>query len=111
MASIAFTAEAQAVAIGQGCSALTFPMPDSRLSALTAGLSETLIQRKFPLATPTGKVYLAKFAADGLSQSWIAEDVPPWIVVRKACEETWRRVASLLAAFRRLRTVFTSSIL
>jgi hypothetical protein len=82
LARTVFSAEAEAVAIGQGCSAITFPMPDSRLSALTAGLSEAVAMRHFPRPADEGEIRLGALGTDGLSQSWIQESVPPWTIVR-----------------------------
>jgi len=88
LAKPVFSAEAEAVAIGQGCSALTFPMPDDRLSALTAGLSQTLIQRQFPQKSANGEIRLGLLGSDGVSQTWTHADIPPWTVVRESTEES-----------------------
>lgn len=75
---VVFSAEAEAVSIGQGCSAITFPMPDSRLSTLAAGLAEVFAQR---LDAPThagGEYVIGYLAEDGLSQAWSRAGVAPW---------------------------------
>lgn len=77
-----FSAEAQAVDIGQGCGALTFPMPDDRLATFAAGLSRTVLRRLASEAEPaTGSIHLGRVLEDGLSQSWTSVDVEPWTVV------------------------------
>lgn len=77
-----FDAKAQPITIGQGCSSFTFPMPDDRLSGLTAGLSGALRSRGFPADAPKGEIYLGKLADDGLSQVWKSKVLEPSIVVR-----------------------------
>lgn len=77
-----FDAEARPITIGQGCSSFTFPMPDDRLSGLTAGLSGTLRARGFPTSAAAGEVVVGKLASDGLSQLWTREVVEPSIIVR-----------------------------
>ncbi|MDI9847642.1 thiamine biosynthesis protein ThiF [Rhodoblastus sp. 17X3] len=75
-----FSAQAQEILIGQGCSAATFPMPDDRLSALTAGLSCVVAQRLG--ATPSnGEIAIGNLHADGLSQSWMRCDIRPWTII------------------------------
>jgi Prokaryotic E2 family A len=81
LANIVFSAEAEAIAVGQGCSAFTFPMPDDRLSALTAGLSAAVAQRHFPSCAQDGEIRLGFLGDDGLSQTWTREVVPPWVIV------------------------------
>ena len=87
LAKSVFSAEAEAVAIGQGCSAFTFAMPDGRLSALAAGLAEATAMRHFPRVGADGEIRLGKLGADGLSQEWIREEVKPWTVVPVATME------------------------
>ncbi len=88
LAETVFSAEAEAVAVGQGCSAFTFPMPDDRLSTLTAGLSQVLAMRHFPRQTADGEIRLGILGEDGLSQTWTREVVPPWIIVQESSEKT-----------------------
>ncbi|MDE0925057.1 ThiF family adenylyltransferase [Aurantimonas coralicida] len=77
-----FSAEAEAIEIGQGCGALTFPMPDDRLGAFAAGLGHTVIRRLTAEAEPsTGSIHLGRVLDNGLSQSWTSVDVEPWTVV------------------------------
>ena len=78
-----FGATAEAIEVGQGCGTLTFPMPDSRLSTLAAGLSEAVTRRlRDNEHTPrTGKIHLGQMLPDEFSQSWRSVDIDPWIVV------------------------------
>lgn len=78
-----FSAKAEAIEIGQGCGALTFPMPDNQLSAFAAGLSETVYRRlrRGEPASPSGQINLGQLLPDGLSQSWHSVDIDPWVVV------------------------------
>jgi len=79
-----FSAEAEVIQIGQGCSALTFPLADGRLSAFAAGLAETVateLKKPASIVDPVGKIFLGKMHSDGLSQTWHTSDVPPRIIV------------------------------
>ena len=82
LAGSVFSAEAEAVSIGQGCSAFTFPMSDGRLSALASGLAEAVAMRHFPRPGADGEIRLGKLGTDGLSQVWTREAVRPWTVFR-----------------------------
>lgn len=78
-----FGAEAQAIDIGQGCGAITFPMPDDRLGALAAGLSQTVCAHlKEKGEKATGSLQMGHILADGLSQSWTTVEVEPRMIVR-----------------------------
>lgn len=82
LAGRVFSAEAEAVEIGQGCGALTFPMPDDRLGTFAAALSRTVLRRL--TAEPEsskGSIHLGCILDDGLSQSWTSVDVEPWTLV------------------------------
>lgn len=83
-----FSAEAQAIDIGQGCGAVTFPMPDDRLSALAAGLGQTVCGRLRQDEAPShGSLHVGHVLPDGLSQSWTSTEIEPRIVVRSAAVE------------------------
>lgn len=75
-----FSAEAEAIVIGQGCSAATFPMPDDRLSALTSGLSQIVGARLQEGAQREAEIHLAELGDDGLSQTWSRYTVQPWVI-------------------------------
>jgi hypothetical protein len=76
-----FNTEAEAIAIGQGCSAVTMPLSDGRLSSFTAPMSEHIrrLQRDGLLAG--GEVLVGSLAADGLNQTWHRTEIAPRIVV------------------------------
>lgn len=76
-----FNAQSEAITIGQGCSAVTFPMPDTHLSALTGGLAELTIRRLRATDTTQGQLVLGRMGADGLSQSWASHIVPKWVMI------------------------------
>ncbi|GEP07161.1 ThiF family adenylyltransferase [Methylobacterium oxalidis] len=83
-----FSAEAQAIDIGQGCGAVTFPMPDDRLGALAAGLSQTVCGRLRREGEQTaGSLHVGHVLPDGLSQSWASVEIEPRIVVRSGTVE------------------------
>lgn len=92
-----FSAEAQAIDIGQGCGAVTFPMPDDRLSALAAGLSQTVcgrLQQDGDLAE--AELHIGQVLPDGLSQSWTSIKIEPYVVVSSGSVEV--RVSSRVDA-------------
>lgn len=79
---IVFGAEAEVIQIGQGCSAVTFPLADSRLAAFAAGLAETVAARlRKQVEGSSGTIHLGKLGVDGLSQTWHTAAVEPRIVV------------------------------
>lgn len=79
--SIVFSAQAEAISIGQGCGAVTFPMPDHTLSSLTAGLAHVFLQRLNTSTVDGGELLLASVAQDGLSQSWSRHVIAPFKTV------------------------------
>jgi len=92
LANRVFGSEAQAVTIGQGCSAVTFAMPDGRLSALTASMA-TPITGWLRGEMPTGgELRLGRLGADGISQNWTTVPVEPWIVVDRGAERPVARL-------------------
>ncbi len=79
MKTIAFSTPPSEVAIGDGCSSLTFPMTDARLSALTAPMAERLGRIVDRSDTPAGgEILLGVTPNDGLGQRWIRHHVPPF---------------------------------
>jgi len=79
-----FSAEAEAIVIGQGCSAATFPMADDRLSALASGLSQIIGSRLQDSAQTGAEIHLGELADDGLSQTWARHPVAPWTIINAA---------------------------
>jgi len=83
-----FKTEATEVAVGQGCSALTMPLRDSRLSLFSAAFSERFHRlQEQGLPTDGGLVLLGSIGADGLSQSWSETNVGARIVVKRGSSE------------------------
>ena len=80
LGALAFSPEAEVVTIGQGCSSLTFPMTDSRLSALTAPMAERLLKWITEGLSPdTGEIFVGVTPEDGLGQTWLPRAVEPWL--------------------------------
>lgn len=73
-----FGTEASEVPVGQGCSALTMPLRDSKLSLFAAAFAERL-HRLQTEGTPeaAGLLLLGGIGADGMSQSWTENRIGP----------------------------------
>lgn len=78
-----FNTAAEAIAIGQGCSAATLPLSDARLSALSAPMAERIMQLQRQGLPEAGELSIGRIAEDGLSQTWQRSEVAPRIVVSK----------------------------
>jgi hypothetical protein len=76
-----FNTRAEAIAIGQGCSALTMPLSDGRLSSFAAPMSEYIWQLQRDDLPGTGAVLIGNLAADGLNQTWTRTEIRPRILV------------------------------
>jgi len=80
---VAFNSAPDEVHIGQGCSSLTFPMSDARLSAMTAPMAECLSAWQGKgLPQDGGEILLGLTPEDGLGQTWIRRPVSPVQVVQ-----------------------------
>jgi len=80
LGALAFSPAAEVVTIGQGCSSLTFPMTDARLSALTAPMAERLLDWIIEGPSPDqGEVLVGVTPEDGLGQTWLPRAVEPWL--------------------------------
>lgn len=77
-----FGMDASEVVVGQGCSTMTMPLRDSRLSLFSAGFAEKLfgLQRD-GLPSEGGVLLLGDLHSDGLSQSWIEKKIAPRTLV------------------------------
>lgn len=76
-----FSTSGSEVAVGQGCSALTMPLRDSKLSLFAAAFAERLQRlQSNGLPDPDGSLLLGKIEADGMSQSWTERRIPPRII-------------------------------
>lgn len=76
------------VQIGQGCSSLTMPMTDMRLSAMTAGLTEEFVRAA---RTPgdSGQIIVAIAAEASPDTTWTRQSVAPFAVVHVEGAEGW----------------------
>jgi hypothetical protein len=70
------------LAIGQGCSAATLPLADSRVSMFAAAMSDRLakLQRE-GLPTNGGSLLLSNLKDDDISTNWAEKPISPWIVL------------------------------
>jgi hypothetical protein len=76
-----FNAEAEAVNIGQGCSTLTMPLSDSRLSAFAAPMAEQILHLQRNGMPDTGQLLIGSVDANGLNQCWTKTAVLPRILL------------------------------
>jgi hypothetical protein len=76
-----FNTEAEAIAIGQGCSAVTMPLSDGQPSSFAAPMSEHIRRLQRDGLPAAGEVLIGSLAADGLNQMWHRTEVGPRIVV------------------------------
>jgi len=77
-AAIAFGAQAEEVAIGQGCSAATFPMPDSELSMISASMAGPITKWARDGLPAGGELRIGRTDADG-GVAWTVTTESPWI--------------------------------
>ncbi len=88
IASKIFNTEAAEIPVGQGCSALTMPLRDSRLSLFSAAFSERLHRLQDDgLPVDSGLLVLGTVGGDGLSQSWSETRILPRTVVKRGSSE------------------------
>jgi hypothetical protein len=84
LADTVFSAEAEAIQVGQGCASVSFAMSDAQLSAITASMS-TIVSAADRTGLPiNGALHLGALGADGVSQSWSQSCIAPWIIVKPA---------------------------
>lgn len=75
-----FGVEAEAIIIGQGCSAATFPMPDHELSFLSAALAQPIIEWSRD-GLPGGALTRIGVTDGKGGLTWQECDEPEWIIV------------------------------
>ena len=77
--------------VGQGCSSLTMPMSDGRLSLFAAGMAEYLLRRQRDGLPPeAGEVLIGALSCDGLGLRWQVATALPVIQTQcKAESGTW----------------------
>lgn len=91
-AAIAFGARAEEVIIGQGCSAVTFPMPDSDLSMLAASMARPITGWARDGLPTRGEIRIGRTDADG-GLAWSVANEDAWIDVdRLAPDEPGIRI-------------------
>ena len=83
VAPVVFGAEAEAITIGQGCSAATFPMPDHELSLLGAALAQPIV-RWASQGLPKGALTRLGITDGTGGVSWQEHEEPAWIIVPSA---------------------------
>jgi Prokaryotic homologs of the JAB domain len=82
LANVIFGTSAIEIAVGQGCSALTMPLRDSKLSLFAAAFAERLYRLGTDgVPADAGILLLGKLDSDGLSQNWTERRIGPRIVV------------------------------
>lgn len=82
LADMIFGTTAIEIAVGQGCSALTMPLRDSKLSLFAAAFAERLYRLQNEGAPADGGLLLlGTLGSDGLSQSWTQKKIDPRIVL------------------------------
>jgi hypothetical protein len=87
LASLAFGAEAEEIVIGQGCSAATFPMPDSELSLPSSAMAQAISTWARDGLPETGELRIGVGDENG-GFSWSITEEAPWIIVRSGDAET-----------------------
>lgn len=76
------------IQIGQGCGSLTMPMTDMRLSAMTAGLTEALVEA-MQAKDENGRLVVGATAEASPDTSWSPQSVPPFAVVGIDSPDGW----------------------
>lgn len=70
------------LAIGQGCSAATLPLPDTRVSMFAAAMSDRLINlQREGLPGDGGRLLLGNLKEDDMSTDWMEKTILPRIVI------------------------------
>jgi hypothetical protein len=73
---------ARPAAIGQGCSSLTMPMSDGRISMFAAPMSEQIAQWTSNGFAEDGRLFIGRLASDGINLKWEETTVRPVQIVR-----------------------------
>jgi len=82
LAETVFSAEAEAIQIGQGCASVSFAMSDAQLSAMTASMATVVAAADRTGLPADGALHLGALGNDGVSQGWSQARVAPWIIVK-----------------------------
>jgi len=87
-------AEPIELSVGQGCSSLTMPMSDARLSAMAAPMAERIASWHTNGTSATrGQILIGALDDDGMSVRWQQHDWQPWTVLRSRSNDISVRVA------------------
>lgn len=117
LAEVIFSAEAEAIQIGQGCSTLSFKLSDAQLSACTASMAMAIAEIQRNALPLCGEVRLGRLGDDGMSQHWSRIAIAPWIVVERATPDQPairihpRVDAAIEADIKRWQSVETGGVL
>jgi len=76
------SSDARSIAVGQGCSSLTMPMSDARISMFAAAMSEQIAHWTINGYPQDARLLIGRLAADGISLTWEHAAIPPVHVVR-----------------------------
>lgn len=96
-----FNTEGEAIAIGQGCSAVTMPLSDARLSAIAAPMAEQIRSYERDGLPASGEVLVGHIDRDGLNQSWQRTEVGPRLIIGTAGGATVRLSPAVNETIRR----------
>lgn len=83
LAKAAFTAEQEEVTIGQGCSAVTFPMPDAHVSLISAAFAQQVTRLARDVEPASASISIGVVEDDG-SLNWQTYESEAWIEVDMA---------------------------
>jgi hypothetical protein len=92
------------IQIGQGCGSLTMPMTDMRLSSMTAGLTEVLVD-VMQAPGDNGRIIIGATEEDSPDTRWHAQPVAPFAVIPIEPMEGW----TLRIAPRVLDEIYTET--
>jgi hypothetical protein len=104
------------IQIGQGCGSLTMPMTDMRLSSMTAGLTEVLVD-VMQAPGDNGRIIIGATEEDSPDTRWHAQPVAPFAVIPIEPMEGWtlriapRVLDEIYAETARYPTVETGGVM
>jgi hypothetical protein len=76
--------------IGEGCGSLTMAISDARISMMAAPMAEVIRERLHqPKPTPQGRILIGMIQKDGLSMSWIQQEMMPTHLVSIEGKGNW----------------------
>jgi Prokaryotic E2 family A len=97
LSKVVLAASPTEIAIGQGCAALTIPMSDARLSAMTASMASRIASwQAAGLPATAGSILIGELHEDGMSQTWKEHEVKPWTIVRSRSSPITVRISPIV---------------